>query len=60
MYKMDSTFKYIFLDEPDMRDTPAEVGTNSWVTYSSGPLHMDEQMQDDLLEPIYNNSVPIL
>ena len=24
-----------------------------------GPLHMDEQRQDDLLEPIYNSSVPI-
>ena len=24
-----------------------------------GPLHMDEQMQDDQLEPLYNSSVPI-
>ena len=27
---------------------------NSLVTYFSGPLHMDEQRQDDQLEPIYN------
>ena len=26
---------------------------------SCGPLHMDKQRQDDQLEPIYNNSVPI-
>ena len=25
--------------------------------YSSGPLHTDEQVQGDLLEPIYNSSV---
>ena len=31
------------LDEPDMRDTAGEVGTNSKVMYSCGPLHMDEQ-----------------
>ena len=47
------------LDEPDMRDTAGKVGTSSWVTYSSGPLHMDEQRQDDQLESIYNSSVPI-
>ena len=47
------------LDEPDMRDTAGKVGTNSLVTYSSGPLHMDEQRQDDQLEIIYNSSVPI-
>ena len=28
-------------------------------TYSRGLLHMDEQRQDDLLEPTYNWSVPI-
>ena len=28
-------------------------------TYSCGPLYMDEQMQDDWLDPIYNCSVPI-
>ena len=27
--------------------------------YSCGPIHMDEQMQDDQLEPIYSSSVPI-
>ena len=47
------------LDEPDMRDTAGEVGTNIWVTYSCGPLHMDEQRQDYQLEPIYNRSVSI-
>ena len=28
--------------------------------YSCGPLHMDEQRQDVLLEPTYNSFVPIL
>ena len=42
-----------------MRDTAGEVGTNSLVTYSCGPLHMDEQWLDDQLEPTYNSSVPI-
>ena len=42
------------LDEQDMQDTAGEV-----VTYSCGPLHMDEQRQDDQLEPTYNSSVPI-
>ena len=37
-----------------MRNTTGEVGTNSKVTYSSGPLHMDEQRPDDQLEPTYN------
>ena len=27
--------------------------------YSCGPLHMDEQRQDDQLEPSYSSSVPI-
>ena len=31
----------------------------SSVTYSRGPLHMDEEMQHDQLEPIYNRSVSI-
>ena len=34
-----------------MRDTAWEVGTNSLVIYSCGPLHMGEQTQDDQLEP---------
>ena len=36
-----------------MRDTAGEV------TYSCGPLHMDEPRQDNQLEPICNSSVPI-
>ena len=47
------------LDEPDTQDTAEEVGTNSWVMYSCGPLHMDEQRQDVQLEPTYSSSVPI-
>ena len=42
-----------------MQDTTGEVRTNSQVMYSSGPLHMDEQRQDDQQEPIYNSSVSI-
>ena len=41
-----------------MRDTAGEVGANSQVIYSCGPLHMDEQKQDDQLEPTFNSSVP--
>ena len=41
------------------RDTPGEVGTSSSETYSCGPLHMDEERQDNQLEPTYNDSVPI-
>ena len=29
------------------------------MTYSCGPFHMDEQKQDDQLEPTYNSSVLI-
>ena len=29
------------------------------MTYTCGPLHTAEQMQDDKLEPTYSNSVPI-
>ena len=43
-----------------MLDTVRKVGVNSCVTYSCGPHHMDEQRQDDELEPRYNSSVPIL
>ena len=42
-----------------MRDTAGEVGTISKGMYSHGPLHMDEQRQDDQLEPKYSSSVPI-
>ena len=47
------------LDEPDTRYTAGEVGTSSWVMYSWGPLHMDEQRQDLHFEPTYSSSVPI-
>ena len=40
------------LDEQDVLDTVGEV-----VTYSCGPLHMDEQRLDDQLEPTFNSSV---
>ena len=42
-----------------MQDTAGEVVTSSEVTYSCGPLHMDEQRQDKQLDPTYNSSVPI-
>ena len=35
------------------------IGGDSQVVYSGGPLHMDEQRQDDQLEPTYNSSVLI-
>ena len=44
---------------PDMRDTAGEVGMSSLVMYSCGPLHKDEQRQDDQLEPIYSSSMQI-
>ena len=40
-----------------MRDPAGEVRTNSSATFSDRPLHMDVQMLDDQLEPIYNSSV---
>ena len=46
-------------DEPNMRDTAGKVKSNSWAIYSCGLLHVDEQRQDDQLEPIYNKSVSI-
>ena len=52
------SWKLFKLDKADMRDTAGEVGMNS-LTYSCGPLHMDEQRQDDQLEPTYNSSVLI-
>ena len=42
------------LDELDMQDTAGEVITNS-----CEPLHMDEQKQDDQLEPLCNSCVPM-
>ena len=50
------SWKLSKLDEPDMWNTAWEVGANS---YSWGPLHTDEQRQDDQLEPTYNSSVLI-
>ena len=46
-------------DEPDMQGTAGEVRMHSKAIYSCGPQHMDKQWLDDLLEPIYNSSVPI-
>ena len=42
-----------------MLNSAGEVAINSLATYSWGLLHMDEQKQDDQLEPIYNSSAPI-
>ena len=42
-----------------MQDTAGEVVTNSSPVYACGPVHMDEQRQDDQPEIIYNNSVLI-
>ena len=42
-----------------MWDTAGEVRMNSFVMYTCGPLHMDEQRQDDQLEPTYSGSMPI-
>ena len=47
------------LDEPDMRNSAGEVGTNLWETYSCGPPHIGVQRQDNQREPTYNSSVPI-
>ena len=51
--------KTIKIDEPDMQDIAGEVGTNSQVMYSHGPLHTNEQRQDDQREPTYSSSVLI-
>ena len=42
-----------------MQDTAGEEGTSSQVIYSCGPLHMNEQKQDDQLEPTHSSSEPI-
>ena len=42
-----------------MQVTAGEVRTNPIATYSCGPLQVDQQRQDDQLEPIYNSFVPI-
>ena len=46
-------------DEPDMPNTAWEVRSNSKAIYPCGVIHMDKQRQDDQLEPVYNNAVPI-
>ena len=53
------SWKLSKLDKPDMQDTTGEVGTNSLVMYSYGPLHMAKQKQSDQLEPTYSSSVRI-
>ena len=53
------SWKLSKLDELDMQDTVGEADTNSKLMYSCGPLHMDEQRQDDQVEPTYISSVPI-
>ena len=42
-----------------MQDTAGEIGTNSLVMYSFGPLHMAEQKLGDQLEPTYSSYVRI-
>ena len=42
-----------------MQDPAGEVGTSSYVMYSSGPLDMDEQRPEGQLEPTYSSSLPI-
>ena len=39
------------LDDSEMQDSAGKVGMNSKAAYSSGLLHMDDQ-----LEPTYSNS----
>ena len=53
------SWKLSKLDKPDMRDTAGEVEMISKVMYSCGPLHIDEQKQNDQPEPTYSSSVPI-
>ena len=56
---LQPSWKLSKLDVPDMQNTAGEVGTNSLVTYSCGPLHMDEQRQDNQQEPTYSCSLLI-
>ena len=51
--------KTIQVRQTNIRDKTGGVRTNSKAIYSSGHIHMDEQKQDDQLEPIYNGSLPI-
>ena len=43
-----------------MIQTCGKVRTNSKVIYSYRPLHVNEQRQDDQLEPTHSSSLPIL
>ena len=45
------------LDEPDIQDTAGEAGTSSYVMYSYGPPHMDEQKQYAHLKHTYSSYV---
>ena len=53
------SWKLSKLDEPETRDTAGEVRTSSYVMYSCGPSHMDEQREDVQFEPTYSSSVLI-
>ena len=59
LYGRHPSRKLSKLNKQDMRDTAGEVGMNSRVTYSCGPLHMDEQRLEDQLGPICNSSEAI-
>ena len=48
------------LDEADMRDTAGEIRTSSYLMYSCGSLHRDEERQEVKHEPTYCNSVQIM
>ena len=52
---LSTSWKLSNFDEPVMQDTTEEVKA----MYSGGPLQIDEQRQDDQLEPINSSSVPI-
>ena len=58
-WRQHPTKQQLYKHEPDMQDTAEEVGTSSLVMYSCGTLHMNEQRQDDQLEPTYSSSLPI-
>ena len=40
-----------------MRDIAGEIRTNSYATFSYGPLHMDEQILNNQQEPIHKSSI---
>ena len=47
------------LDKQDMWDTGGEIKMNSKAMYSDGPLHAEDLVLDDQLEPINHSSVLI-